>query len=182
MLAPNRGYWQRTGVTHSEPDPKGENGLGVAVRPGNICPIQPHRRAGTTWEHGHGCRSPDLRSCVSDCNVNPPCFQRQLSQWKEGRKGKPLWCAWIRFGPSCQPPENRDKEQLQERNRKPPSREPRSCWLCPASPSVHLGKCFSLVEFPIYEVELHGADLFTKMGRFGKSRKENAIIITLQNL
>lgn len=36
--------------------------------------------------------------------------------------------------------------------------------------------------FPIYEVELRGADLFTKMGRFGKSRKENAIIITLQNL
>ena len=59
-----------------------------------------------------------------------------------------------------------------------------------APTSVHLGKLASLVGWAwrlwfgdVGETEdLRGADLFMKLGCFGRSRKEDVIIITLQNL
>lgn len=84
---------------------------------------------------------------------------------------------------------NRDKESPCGSREKPSPRERGSPWLCPCSHLCPPGQAFQprrlSPEVPVCEVgaeDLHGADLFTKLGCFGKSRKEDVIIITLQNL
>lgn len=141
-------------------------------------------------------RSPDSYREVEHlgCNINPPNFQMQLIQGWEGRGerregGNTVACHrtdWPGFLP---PKGNRDKESPCGSREKPSYREHGSPWLCPCSHLCPPGQAFQprglSPEVPVREVgaeDLRGADLLTKLGCFGKSRKEDVIIITLQNL
>lgn len=148
VLAANGGWgsWQRTGVTRAQTPREGRPETWPEARSsmrdmGWGCPGRvpaPQGNVATAARSPHSSRE----VVHLGCNINPPSFQMQPTQWQKGRGG-PLWHATGRVWPQFPASGGEQGQGIPSwKQRKAFFWERGSPWLCPCSYLCPPGRAF----------------------------------------